>query len=346
MRAPKLRAAPPGHFLTGHRRPGTSRDSNSDSNSGKPGMTPATCGAGSSPHNANRCNMLKRYHKPKVAVNTMASGGPTPQRRTMDIESFGKALIETADLDPVYCAIYGAKLPKAQLDRLLMAYFCFYHLGAAAWLSEQDDFWRACRIAAVNQTESPVGGRWPRGAERRHFRGQKCVDAIDGLAAKSAEDRLGDLARLRSAKEVIDAVSKWPQFGPWIGFKAADMLERCAGFRIKFSSDICLLYKEPRAALDLLNKVDPSQELARLTRHFGQFPAPPANDRRCGYQEVETVLCKWKAQKTGYRIGKDTRELRHALTGGTGLFFGMADWGDTANRLRANLPKGPPRAAA
>lgn len=45
----------------------------------------------------------------------------------------------------------------------------------------------------------------------------------------------------------------WPEFGPWIGFKIADMLEVVCGAPITFSRDIPLIYKEPRACLDILS---------------------------------------------------------------------------------------------
>ena len=83
---------------------------------------------------------------------------------TMDIRDFGDALIETQDLDPIYSAITGARLPKPQLYRLLLAYWCFYHLGAASWISEWEgkQFWDWMRSAAENKTATPLDGRWLR----------------------------------------------------------------------------------------------------------------------------------------------------------------------------------------
>ena len=54
------------------------------------------------------------------------------------IFKFGNALIRSRDLDPVYCALYGAQLLEPVLSRLLLAYLSFYHLGLAAWLSEHE----------------------------------------------------------------------------------------------------------------------------------------------------------------------------------------------------------------
>jgi hypothetical protein len=41
--------------------------------------------------------------------------------------------------------------------------------------------------AAQNDEPSPLGGRWPRASERRHFRGAKCVKAVEWLRNKYPE---------------------------------------------------------------------------------------------------------------------------------------------------------------
>jgi hypothetical protein len=214
---------------------------------------------------------------------------------------------------------------------LLIAYFCFYHLGLAAWLSEQPDFGRAVAEAAENKTLSPLGERWPRGSERRHFRGDKCVAAVRTLSARSPRELIDGLAERKTLSAVVQAVTRWPQFGPWIGFKAADMLERCLGAEIAFPDDTALIYEEPAAALVMLSSpmLPPQHYYVQLRNYFSQRLAPPRNDRPCNVQEVETVLCKWKSSTAGhYWVGHDILEVRKALKG----------WGDTANSLLAHMP--------
>jgi hypothetical protein len=106
---------------------------------------------------------------------------------------------------------------------------------------------------------------------------------------------------------------------------------------VRFDPNIGLMYKEPAEGLRLLIDLpsDPnrynslSDAYSQLLKHFRQFKAPPASDRPCGPQEVETVLCKWKSHMNGhYHVGKDIREVRHALAG----------WGDTADRLLKACP--------
>jgi hypothetical protein len=253
----------------------------------------------------------------------------------LHICDFGGRLIATRDLDPVYCAIVGARIESEQLARLLIGYAFFYHLGLAGWLSDHSeaDFWSAALTAARNETLSPLQGRWPRGTERRHFRGAKAVNAIGTLACRyrRPSDMLAKLRRAHDLDAVIATVCEWPMHGPWIAFKIADLMERVARSPVAFPRDVCL-YKEPRAGLELIAQRmgwSPSQALAKLEDHFRQFPAPPTNDRHCGVQEIETVLCKFKGSLVEtYWLGKDITEVRHALIG----------WGQTSEKMLAAMP--------
>lgn len=265
--------------------------------------------------------------------------------QTMPIHEFGEALIRTGDLDPVYGIV---PRDPALRKRWLLAYWCFYHTGAASYISEHEgeDYWRLMLAAAANETSPPVkpGGRWPRASERRYFRGPKCVKAVEWFWNQwdTPEEVIDHLVGVsqdpglpRTEKTVMRTAQEWPLFGPWIGFKIADMLERCCGVPVQFSQDIGLIYKEPRAGLDLLaqsadNKsIPPETWYEYLLSHFGAFRAPPRDDRPCGPQEVETILCKWKSHMNGhYRVGKDILEVSHALQG----------WGDVAFELYKQLP--------
>lgn len=257
------------------------------------------------------------------------------------VQDFGDSLIRTQDLDPVYVAMRGAKLPEPQLCRALLAYWCFYHLGAAAWLSEQEgaQFWHYMLVAAHNDTlDGDVARgtgltRWPRAAERRHFRGQKCVDAVQWLSKHHPESWVRNLIDQGTEKKVMYEVQMWPMFGPWIAFKVADMLERVYGAKVSFDANDVLMYEEPRKSLDMLAvdfKRPADVVYQKLLTYFSARRAPPAMDRYCGPQEVETVLCKHKSHRAGhYEVGKDIREVRHALAG----------WGETAERMLRACPQ-------
>jgi hypothetical protein len=254
-----------------------------------------------------------------------------------NIHAFGDALIRSRDLDPAYCALYGAQLSQAQLFRLLLAYLAYYNLGLAAWLSEHegDAYWVAMLTAAQNETLSPLGGRWPRGSERRHFRGDKCVNAVGWLQRNylAPEAPIRSLLSCKNERHVIARVGKWPMFGAWAGFKLADLLERCVGHPLQFDPNLGLLYAEPRASLEMLAAElgqSPRAVYENLLSYFSAQKAPPRDDRPCGAAEIETVLCKHKGARNGhYWVGKDTEEIRRALQG----------WGETAANLSRHLPE-------
>ncbi len=294
----------------------------------------------------------------------------------MSIVEFGDSLLRSGDLDPVYIAVYKAKLDDATKLRLMLGYVCFYHLGVAARLAEQKTaagYWKLFHEAVVNE-----GLKWPRGSERRHFRGANALNAYNDLRAryKTPEDAMRGLVNTHSPHEVpqetlsFNEVSRSVQshvgFGPWIGFKCADIAERLLGYDVDFSDCALGIYKDPRqgaAVAYLESGLNPfaTRGMAAIYAQAEQegvktgpwdFPitddqlkqtvdyyvklwrtkkvkAPPANDRLVGTAEIETVFCKYKSHLKGYYpLGKDTREIRHALYG----------WGDLALRLREGMP--------
>lgn len=249
----------------------------------------------------------------------------------MNIREFGDQLIETGDLDPVYIGLWRAEIPHGQLARLFLAYWCFYHLGVACYMSEMErgEYWLWMLQAARNadQMPPPKTGctRWPRSAERRHFRGEKCVKAVEWFSVGGhPEDWAHQLVVENSASGIMRQVSKWPQFGPWIAFKAADMMERVWGTSTVFNMSEAM-YDEPLKGLKLSG-----ENLTDLVDYFSRHDAPPRGGRPCSFQEVETICCKYKSMNGGhYHIGKDIHEVRHGLKG----------WGDTAMWVLDCMPR-------
>lgn len=269
------------------------------------------------------------------------------------IEDFGRALLETGDLDPVYTILDRAKLDSDHLRRWCFAYWCCYSVGAASFISDYRglDYWIWLESMAKNDRPSPIGGRWPRGHERRHFRGDKAVEAVmfyenrwqrpeqvfdkDLLVAYNWDDKPEvPFAHIR------EVVMSWPQFGPWIAFKVADMMDRVMRVPVDFSQADVFVFDSPRdaavkwfqdtygadlAAVAGMPSVRaagpvPTETKIRaattfLSTELSQFKAPPFNDRRLNLQEFETILCKWKSSQSGhYPIGNDIREVRRSLT--------------------------------
>lgn len=291
----------------------------------------------------------------------------------LGVEQFGRELLRTGDLDPVYVAIHNApSVNERTRERLVLAYWCFYHLGLAARLAEIKDpkkFWDAMMEAAVNEHTEGATPPYPRGGERRHYRGAQAVASMASLIAKykTAEHAIAgfygyapgpySLAEKYNLtfKSVSDHVQQHRGFGEWMAFKVADMGERVLGLDVDFRDCELGIYKDPRQGaavaytewkqpIVLANPDVPAWEfpitdkalkdtVAHFVTRFKNFKAPPRNDRPVNVQEVETIFCKYKSHLKGhYPLGKDTIEVGHGLEG----------WGDLAQDLKKGLPKWPP----
>lgn len=256
----------------------------------------------------------------------------------LSIEDFGRHLILSDDLDPVYTALNRVSLndwDMAQVKRFMTAYWCFYHVGFSAWMShfKENAFWSRLYEAAINVTESPVGGPWPRGSERRHFRAQNAIKGASGLidGYHDAEGFVDYCAGAgpQAFRQVRNRVLEHSQFGPWMAFKVADMIERVLKVPVSFDRAEVFMFDDPRKAAISLYKMRsglvPETKLKDetgaietvceyLTNYFSTLRAPGLN-RPIGLQEVETVLCKWKSHMNGhYPVNKDTVEIREGLT--------------------------------
>lgn len=263
----------------------------------------------------------------------------------LSIEEFGKQLIASGDLDPVYIMLRRARekgvMDDVQLKRWCLVYWCFYHAGVASFISTNDKFWYFMHVAAANT--SPVAhcgklGRWPRGAERRHFRGEaaKCaVSWLEGNYSSSPEEFVNGKMAHCNFKSAFQSILNVPQFGPWIAFKVVDMLVNVFDSTMDLSNASLHIYKEPGEGAELACKhwgIDVSTRrtaldtaIARLRPALANYPPLHAPDRSPGIMEIETVLCKWKSHMKGsYPLMKDTKELKHVLTG----------WGETAGVLK------------
>lgn len=281
----------------------------------------------------------------------------------LDIYEFGRHLLETGDLDPVYIALNKTEWKdKGQLNRWLLAYWCFYHCGVASYLSEfeHEFFWEAIMIAARNEQPAPDGGRWPRGSERRHFRGDAAVKAVRTMAMQyhDPEYLVNDIIKPRDLvllpeqkylfAQIAERAQRLPLFGPWISFKVCDMVDRLELAPVDFDKASVFMFDDPRKAALMLWRqhhgfgpdIRPKNEqliidqvVDHLTEHFKEFTAPPLHDRPVGLQEIETILCKWKSHMNGhYPLYNDIHEIRE----------GLASWAkvsSTAAAVLYNMPR-------
>lgn len=282
----------------------------------------------------------------------------------LPIEEFGHKLITTGDLDPLYIAVYKSELPDEKRARWLLAYWCLYNAGVASWLADCDDYWRYIEEAAANTTPSPIGGRWPRGAERRHWRGAQAIASAVDLQRNSnwvvnphtlvewlaygPSDGAEPVPDTVKFADVAKRVQTLRGFGPWISFKVGDMLDRLDVVNVCFEEAEVFMFDDPRKAALMLTKqrlglpdnaklkdeaAAIAQVVAYLKEQFKELPAPPMFDRPVDLQEVETVLCKWKSHCNGhYPPGKDTLEINE----------GLEPWvavSETARLIKSNMPQ-------
>lgn len=247
-----------------------------------------------------------------------------PKFEPLSVFEFGKQLVETADLDPVYVVIWESPLVRDQekLAKWLWGYWLFYHMGTASWLVDQPNFWKALAAAAATKEH-------PRSSERRHFRGAQAIKAVESLRAlrltpSELISGLVDGDQPLELSTVLQRVKQHRGFGDWIAFKVADMLERLQCARILFRPDhIFEMYDSPRkGAEDMSVRHGPFQgnlyvwayHMLCKSTELRLLLAPPRYERRLNIQEIETILCKWHSHLAGhYTVGKDIAEIKHGL---------------------------------
>lgn len=255
-------------------------------------------------------------------------GRSMPQLKAAGL--FGERLILTQDLDPIYTMLWASKqageIKDSQLKRWLLSYWCFYNAGLASIHSK----WSGGSFYAAMSASLEKGRR---GAERRHFRGAAAKTSIAGMRSRFPipEDLPSWIYGTgpTTMKDVQTRAGQIHLFGPWISWKLADMGERILGLSISFAaSDLCM-YKDPLQGAALVATGDWQAEIPNQTvtdvcraleKELGHLKAPPRMDRTPNVQEVETILCKFKACSKGhYYIGKDTKDIEEALeqSGGT-----------------------------
>lgn len=245
----------------------------------------------------------------------------------MTCYEFGRKLLRTNDLDPVYVAAHHAEFvgddeDEPDLHKWLLAYWCFYHVGTASWIVDQPDYWEAMKTAAGSKD-------WPRSSERRHFRGETARRSVEYLSRRGVFDLFSELitdAEPTTAEEVINSVIRWYGFGPWIAFKIADMLDRLAVRPVLFDIGTAMYEGSPTEATKILKDWEEpgweptsQKELSewavnRVLTEIKDVKAPPRFERNLGPQEAETILCKWKSYLGGhYHVGEDVESVRKGL---------------------------------
>lgn len=237
---------------------------------------------------------------------------------------FGRELILSNDLDPVYTILWNANFDRMKMQKWLLAYWSFYHMGTASWISEgqllvRGGYWERFMKAAKSK-------EYPRCPERRHFRGQNAINSVTYLQAQGIAALFKPLLlpRKQTAAEVMSKVQEWVGFGPWIAFKVSDMIERLGLATVEFDTKTVFLFDSPKeGAQRLWESLGKPQTVATrieswavetITSELDDLKAPPRFERPINAQEAETILCKWKSYQNGkYHIGEDIKSCRKSL---------------------------------
>jgi hypothetical protein len=267
-----------------------------------------------------------------------------------NVADFGRALFRTQDLDPVYVTLPKAITDQDQVARWLLAYWLFYSCGSASWLSERegDEFWRALMVAAENQTPTPFGGRWPRAAERRHFRGAAAVKAVEALRRRYTrpEDMVEFLLTGRmDVRSVIARAQGHYLVGPWAAFKIADTIDAVLGAEVAQDDITAFLYDTPRKSIleswkagrlpiEATNGTVLEKAMRWLQQELADCEIPHKPGQAPDWFALETVWGKFHSHLTGhYPPYHDINEIRH----------GLQPWlksSPTARRVLAAMPPG------
>lgn len=239
----------------------------------------------------------------------------------MNVYEFGNAKLRLRDIDPLYWAVWDARLPLKVRQRYTLAEVAFDHAGLAAQITESNDFWRAMQEAARTTL---------RGAPRRYYRGEKAQRSLRALQVTYVTPERAISALQGTYKEVEALIcSTWPEFGKCAAFKLADMAERVCCNNIEFSNvtvtDLCT-NRQVKAGFDKA-----AQPLKKLLAYNWVSRAGPRLDRRINQQELETILCYFSHDDahSKHLPGMDIEGIRKELTG----------WGRLADKLISHLPK-------
>lgn len=250
-------------------------------------------------------------------------------------QEFGTDLLYTYDLDPIYPMVAASDMGHNMMLRWLLAYWCYYHAGVASRIAEQpsSEFYK---LMLKGVTDG-----WPRGMERRYFYSKLAVGTITKLKEgfDSPEAAVEFMTNHSDFQSLSEAVQSCYGFGSWIAWKVGDMAERVLCIDVDFSDSTLGIYKDPvqgAAWVMFDDKRHPitedelNQVVGMMEDEFSDIKAPPFQDRPVNIQEVETVLCKYKAHCFGhYPWGNDTFHVDEALN----------DWGDLAQHLQVILRK-------
>lgn len=235
----------------------------------------------------------------------------------LSIVEFGKQLIDTGDLDPVYIAIHKSGLSSGDKVEFVLSWLMYYHCGLACWTLAQSR-----PVLDTLMLIAKASSGFPRGSQRVHHRGQVAVDSANDLlqSIKVARSFLPwTLQEGQTGRAVFYRICELVGWGPCMAWRVPDLWERLGlANTLLTDGDTDLFFSNPRRGAILcceeygLDTSNPCLSAHKyLMEHLGHLLAPPRYERTIGVQETETVFCKWKSHMVGrYKVGRDTARAR------------------------------------
>lgn len=224
--------------------------------------------------------------------------------------NFAREHVQLGEIDTPYVLMDRAvgTHGKDWVERFALYYFMFYDLEGAAKAAYAPNFWRY--VEDVYPTAK-------RGGARRHFRGDKGIQALLALQRFGSPNQVWYSMYKPNYSSLVENITRkfqGCQIGPYFAWKAMDIFDRCLGMpvNLSLSETLAFLPDVPRKGAKVMWPDDTLEvSLNRIGAAIGDIPAPGNDYRKCGYPEVETILCAmYGVQKGTYHVGDDIQS-RH-----------------------------------
>lgn len=244
-----------------------------------------------------------------------------------DLIHFGKCLLHTEDLDPVYPLMYKWLANKnASMEERLWAIFVYmnwYSLPSTIYIFDKwNTYSQAWNDSGFYQYIQTEGNNLPIGMERRGFRGGRL-----GIGMTKSMKYLGDIFLqtyiekflikdpYQSRKNIEKGLQKIPNWGTWASFKICDLLQYVAGYKNEIKCpDMSLKGRTQYEAFKYILATD-NKNIEDLNE--AGFILAGLVDKQIPNitQDIlETMICKFHAICGGfYAIGQDIWDDKERL---------------------------------
>ena len=250
------------------------------------------------------------------------------ERLLPDLVRFGKGLIKSQDIDPLYPVLRdlvdGMGFEEAYWLQHL--YVAWYNLPSG---------WRAWIDMPMPESFDPelIDPRWPTGTERRANRGGKVIAHLSSTIDTIDKDFEGDIVRfftdgIFEPEDSYQPTVNWMVMnerlqglylnGRWAAYKQCEVLRRVMDVPLE-APDMGMQFSSgPREGLAMLYGEVPGQTRGVINQLDAQ--ARDLQERalamglEADIEELETVLCNFKSLRKGkYYIGHDIDELQEQI---------------------------------